>query len=187
MLASRAKIPDEPKAASSEVVGFDIIISAGKQAIQVVKGVDGCMRRLPHVYQVCAFWCNSGHATRLCVVHASSEITCWHLQQTRLTLKQVAGRIKEGTTWGGGGSLQVDGKELKGDAEVAAEGERLMHVHHTAAGLPVLHATTALSATKLPDASNHYSQLLTPRITVSSMRHTGHRQGEGKRRAGGVR
>ena len=107
MLASRAKIPDEPKAASSEVVGFDIIISAGKQAIQVVKGVDGCMRRLPHVYQVCAFWCNSGHATRLCVVHASSEITCWHLQQTRLTLQQVAGSSKECTTWGGGAAYKL--------------------------------------------------------------------------------
>ena len=63
---------------------------------------------------------------------------------------------------GGGdwGRLQVDGKELKGDAEVAAEGERLVHVHHTAAGLPVLHATTALSPTTPPHPSNlHFQQL----------------------------
>ena len=41
-----------------------------------------------------------------------------------------------------------------------------MHVHHTAVGLPVLHATNALSPTTLPDASNHYSQLLTPLVLV---------------------
>ena len=76
---------------------------------------------------------------------------------------------------GGGGSLQVDGKELKGDAEVAAEGERLMHVHHTAAGLPVLHATTALSATTLPQASKLHSQPVTPLILVSDIRQTQHR------------
>ena len=78
---------------------------------------------------------------------------------------------------GGGGCLQVDGKELKGDAEVAAEGEGLVHVHHTAAGLPVLHATTALSlsATTLPHASYHHSQLLTPLVLVSGVRQTKHR------------
>lgn len=32
---------------------------------------------------------------------------------------------------------------------MAAEGEGLVHVHHTAGGLPVLHATIAQSATML--------------------------------------
>lgn len=57
-------------------------------------------------------------------------------------------------SWRGG--LQVDGKELEGDAEVAAEGQRLMHVHHTAVGFPVLHATIALSVTTLPDTSTYH-------------------------------
>lgn len=38
--------------------------------------------------------------------------------------------------------LQIDRQELKGDAEVVAEGQGLPHVHHTAGAIAVLHTTT---------------------------------------------
>lgn len=47
-MASGVNIPDEPKAASPEVVGFDVVIPAASKAIQPVKRVNGCMQRLSH-------------------------------------------------------------------------------------------------------------------------------------------
>ena len=48
-MASGVKIPDEPKAASPEVVGFDVVIPAADRAIQPLKGVNGCMQRLSFI------------------------------------------------------------------------------------------------------------------------------------------
>ena len=53
MSESKIQIPDKPKAASSEVIGFDVVIPAASKAITSLKVRVKWMQCLSWLYQAC--------------------------------------------------------------------------------------------------------------------------------------
>ncbi len=143
------KLPDEPQTDAFEVAGLDVVIPAQPggdyQPSKPDTNLMLCTTASTHFAQV------QGTHVQLpttCTVNNIIQLGCGVDKPAR---KQGQGRVGQATTASkqeddagkqvgpAGLDLQVNGKQLKGDAQVASEGQALPDMHHTAAPISVLH------------------------------------------------
>ncbi len=115
-------IPDETQAAAFEVVGLDVVIPGFQSTKQSIKqSINQSISQSSNQ----SIACHTSNNNLKEEAKARMEIT-------------VIERVKQGKEC----DSQVDGEELKGDAEVVAEGQAFPDMHYTRAAITVLHTHT---------------------------------------------